>query len=214
LRAFNGLLDSTMKPVSDLHSAIQTMTREHERGEIDAVIDRQRFRGDLALLSDNINDLVGAHIAVKKKAMACVKALGEGDFNAPLEQFPGKKAFINDTIEALRGNLTGLTAEMNHMSDEHNKGDIDVFVQTEKFQGDFAIMAKGINDMVAGHIAVKKKRWPVSRRWARAISTRRSSNSPAKRPSSTTRSKRCAKTCGTSLRNSSPDRRVFGRSFA
>ncbi len=34
--------------------------------------------------------------------MACVKAFGEGDFNAPLEPFPGKKAFINETIETLR----------------------------------------------------------------------------------------------------------------
>jgi methyl-accepting chemotaxis protein len=49
--------------------------------------------------------MVAGHIAVKKKAMACVKIFGEGDFDAPLEQFPGKKAFINDTIETLRVNL-------------------------------------------------------------------------------------------------------------
>jgi methyl-accepting chemotaxis protein len=41
---------------------------------------------------------------------------------------------------------------MNRMSDEHNKGDIDVFVQTEKFQGDFGTMAR------------------ASTRWSRAIS--------------------------------------------
>ncbi len=104
-----------------------------------------------------INGMVAGHIAVKKKAMACVQALGEGNFEAPLEQFPGKKAFINQTIETLRANLKGLIVEMNHMSSEHNKGDIDVVVPVEKFSGDFATMARGINEMVAGHIAVKKK---------------------------------------------------------
>jgi methyl-accepting chemotaxis protein len=80
-----------MKPVSDMQSCVMTMTRDHDRGDIDAVIDRQRFRGDLAGLADNINALVGAHIAVKKKAMACVKSLGEGDFKAPLEPSPAKR---------------------------------------------------------------------------------------------------------------------------
>ena len=40
-----------------------------------------------------------------QKAMAVVKAFGEGDFDAPLEQLPGKKAFINDTVERVRGLL-------------------------------------------------------------------------------------------------------------
>ncbi len=39
------------------------------------------------------------------------------------------------------------------MSAEHDAGDIDVFVATDRFHGDFAVMARGINDMVAGHIA-------------------------------------------------------------
>ena len=43
--------------------------------------------------------MVGGHIAVKKKAMACIAEFGKGNFDAPLEKFPGKKAFINDTIE-------------------------------------------------------------------------------------------------------------------
>ena len=157
LHAINGLLDVALQPVSGMAAAIRTMAVEHDRGDIDAVIDSHRFKGDLATVATDINNLVGAHIAVKKKAMACVKSLGEGDFTAPLEQFPGKKAFINDTIETLRSNLTGLISAMNHMSAEHDKGDIDVVVPVDKFHGEFATMARGINAMVAGHIAVKKK---------------------------------------------------------
>jgi methyl-accepting chemotaxis protein len=50
----------------------------------------------------------------------------KGNFDAPLERFPGKKAFINDNLEGLRGNMKSFIAEMHRMSDEHNKGDIDV----------------------------------------------------------------------------------------
>ena len=89
--------------------------------------------------------------------MACVSEFGKGNFEAVLERFPGKKVFINDTIEQLRTNLKLFIAEMNRMSDEHNKGDIDVTIPLDKFQGDYRSMAEGVNGMVGGHIAVKKK---------------------------------------------------------
>jgi methyl-accepting chemotaxis protein len=133
------------------------MSREHDRGDIDVLIDPQRHEGDFRQMAEGINAMVGSHIAVKKKAMACVAEFGQGNFNAPLEAFPGKKAFINDTIERVRGNLKGLIAEMSRMSAEHDKGDIEVFIDQSRFEGDFATMAKGINTMVDGHITVKKK---------------------------------------------------------
>ncbi|MDR3508344.1 MAG: methyl-accepting chemotaxis protein [Caulobacteraceae bacterium] len=157
LVAVNELLDAVVRPYEALAEDVARMSMEHDRGDIDVFVPLDKHRGDFAVLAKGVNDMVAGHIAVKKKAMACVKALGEGDFEAPLETFPGKKVFINDTIETLRGNLKGLIAEMNLMSTEHDKGDIDVFVPVGKFRGDFAVMAKGVNDMVAGHIAVKKK---------------------------------------------------------
>ncbi|MCM2474418.1 methyl-accepting chemotaxis protein [Rhizobium sp. CG5] len=153
----NETIETLRANLKGLIAEMNTMSIEHDKGDIDVFVPVQKFQGDFAVMAKGVNDMVSSHIAVKKKAMACIKQLGEGNFEAPLEQFPGKKAFINATIETLRANLKGLIAEMNTMSIEHDKGDIDVFVPVAKFQGDFAVMAKGVNDMVSGHIAVKKK---------------------------------------------------------
>nr|WP_234889271.1 methyl-accepting chemotaxis protein [Agrobacterium vitis] len=157
LDAVNRLLDAAMRPVSDLRDATTRMSVDHDKGDIDAILPVDAFKGDLSVMAKGINEMVAGHISVKKKAMACVQEFSEGNFEAALERFPGKKAFINDTVETLRGNLKGFIAEMNRMSAEHDKGDIDVFVPVERFKGDFAVMAKGVNDMVNGHIVVKKK---------------------------------------------------------
>ncbi|MBF2714792.1 methyl-accepting chemotaxis protein [Agrobacterium vitis] len=157
LDAVNRLLDAAMRPVSDLRDATTRMAVDHDKGDIDAILPVDAFKGDLSVMAKGINEMVAGHISVKKKAMACVQEFSEGNFEAALERFPGKKAFINDTVETLRGNLKGFIAEMNRMSAEHDKGDIDVFVPVERFKGDFAVMAKGVNDMVNGHIVVKKK---------------------------------------------------------
>jgi methyl-accepting chemotaxis protein len=157
LAAVNALLDAQAAPVAVLRDGIVHMAAEHAGGDIDTLLPAAQYPGDYAGMARGINEMVTGHIAVKKKAMACIAQFGAGDFEAPLERFPGKKAFINETIEHLRDNLKGLIAEMGLMSAEHDKGDIDVFVPVEKFQGEFATMARGINGMVAGHIAVKKK---------------------------------------------------------
>ncbi|WP_425480306.1 methyl-accepting chemotaxis protein, partial [Xanthomonas theicola] len=143
--------------VRRLSEDIGTMSREHDAGAIDAVIDSQRFEADFRSVAEGVNRMVADHIATKKKAMACIAEFGRGNFQAPLESFPGKKAFINDTVEQVRRNLLGLIAQMNHMSAEHDAGDIDVSIDSQRFEGDYRTMAEGINRMVAGHIAVKKK---------------------------------------------------------
>ncbi|KTT15490.1 chemotaxis protein [Pseudacidovorax intermedius] len=143
--------------LKDMLGSLGRMSREHDKGDIDAVIDATRLPGDFGTMAEGINQMVAGHIAVKKKAMACVAEFGKGNFAAPLEAFPGKKAFINETIEQVRANLQGLIAGMNHMSAEHDRGDIDVTIDASRFSGDFRHMAEGINQMVAGHIVVKKK---------------------------------------------------------
>ncbi|MBR0565153.1 MCP four helix bundle domain-containing protein [Azoarcus sp. L1K30] len=140
-----------------LIAELNHMSDEHDAGDIDVRIDESRFKNDFQRMAAGVNNMVFGHIAMNKKAMTCIEKFGEGNFDAPLEAFPGKKVFINQTIEQMRDNLKGLIAEMNHMSKEHDAGDIDVRIDENKFKNDFQRMAAGVNNMVFGHIAVKKK---------------------------------------------------------
>ncbi len=153
----NETIERLRHAVQTFIEQMNTMSREHDRGDIDVSLDTGRFDGAFRTMAQGVNAMVAGHIAVKKKAMATVDAFSRGDFDAPLEQFPGKKAFINDTIERLRRNVTSFIEEMNGMSREHDRGDIDVRMPAERFEGAFRTMADGVNTMVAGHIAVKKK---------------------------------------------------------
>jgi methyl-accepting chemotaxis protein len=150
-------LNTCIDALNGLVQGMAHMSAQHDLGDIDAKIDENLFQGSYQTMAKGVNGMVAGHIALENKAMATVKAFGEGNFDAPLEKFPGKKACINDTIELVRSNLKGFIADMAHMSREHDAGDIDVVMNADKFQGDFGTMAKGVNDMVAGHIAVKKK---------------------------------------------------------
>ncbi|NOU23060.1 MAG: methyl-accepting chemotaxis protein [Methyloglobulus sp.] len=145
------------KTLQSLISEMDHMASEHDKGEIDVTVDAYKFKGNFQEIASKVNTMVANHIAVNKKAMSCVKAFGEGDFEAYLEPLPRKKAFINDTIEQVRSNIKNFIADMQRMSAEHDKGDIDVLIDANKFQGSYNAMAKGVNDMVIGHITLNKK---------------------------------------------------------
>jgi methyl-accepting chemotaxis protein len=127
-------LNQCIESLSGLIAGMKHMSDEHTKGDIDVAMPVDEFQGAYRTMAQGVNEMVFGHIAVKKKAMACIAEFGKGNFDAPLEKFPGKKAFINDTIERLRGNIQSFIAEMNRMSDEHTKGDIDVAIPVEKLR--------------------------------------------------------------------------------
>jgi methyl-accepting chemotaxis protein len=150
-------LNRCIDALNGLLSDMNEMSKMHDLGDIDVVMPADNYQGAYRIMAKGVNDMVNGHISVKKKAMACVAEFGKGNFDAELEKFPGKKAFINDTIEAVRSNIKNFIADMGHMSQQHDLGDIDVKMPEDQYQGAFQVMAKGVNNMVGGHISVKKK---------------------------------------------------------
>jgi methyl-accepting chemotaxis protein len=134
--------------LNDLIAEMGRMSAEHDKGDIEVVIDTARFDGSYRTVATGINDMVNGHIAVKKKAMAVVKAFGEGDFDAPLEQFPGKKRFINDTVEQVRENLRALTADTSMLAAAAVEGRLDARAEAGRHQGGFRDIVEGINNTV------------------------------------------------------------------
>ncbi len=150
-------LNECIASLKGLTEQIRHMSHEHDLGDIEVLIDAAQFNGVYQEVAAGINQMVGGHISVKKKAMACIAEFGQGNLDAPLEKFPGKKGFINENIELLRANLKKFIAEMTRMSDAHNAGDIDAVIPIDDFEGAYRSMASGVNEMVGGHISVKKK---------------------------------------------------------
>jgi len=135
----SGSLMAAMKQMSTvlqtLIGEMDRMSAEHDRGDIDVRIDDSKFQGSFKAMATGVNTMVFGHIAVKKKAIACVQQFGEGNLDAPLEQFPGKKKFINDSVEQLRANLKRVVSEIQDIVAAANQGDFSVKLDLAGKQG-------------------------------------------------------------------------------
>ncbi len=141
-----GDVESLRSNLSSLMTELRQMAEEHDKGDIDVAIDTRRFQNDFATVAQGINDMVAGHIAVKKKAMACVAEFGSGNFEAALEAFPGKKAFINATIEQVRANLKALIEDSDLLARAAVNGQLEVRADALRHQGDFRRIIEGVNN--------------------------------------------------------------------
>ncbi|MGC4121020.1 MAG: methyl-accepting chemotaxis protein [Myxococcales bacterium] len=145
---FNTLKDNLNTCIDTLNSLVAEMARmakEHDAGDIDVFVPEDRFQGAYRSMAKGLNDMVKGHISVKKKAMACVAEFARGNFDAPLERFPGKKAFINETIENVRDNLRAVAAAADLLTQAAVEGSLSTRADASKFKGDWAKLVGGFN---------------------------------------------------------------------
>jgi methyl-accepting chemotaxis protein len=138
-------LNRCIDSLSGLVAEMKNMSEEHIKGDIDMTIPADKFEGAYRVMAQGINEMVSGHITVKKKAMACVAEFGKGNFEAPLERFPGKKAFINDTIEQVRANLQALISDTDMLAKAAADGRMGARADAGRHQGDFRKIIDGVN---------------------------------------------------------------------
>ncbi len=145
-------LNLCIEALDGLMREMKRMYEEHNAGDIDVVIPADKFQGAYREMAKGINDMVGGHIAVKKKAMACIAEFGKGNFEAQLERFPGKKAFINDTIEKVRGNLKNVAAEGAGLAKAAAAGQLDTRADLDRYEGEWREIIRGMNQTLEGFV--------------------------------------------------------------
>ncbi len=157
---FNTIKNNLNRCVDALNGLTEEMARmseAHNAGDIDATIPLEKFENVYRTMAQGVNEMVQGHITVKKKAMACIAQFGKGNFEAPLEKFPGKKAFINDTIEEVRAKLKALIVDTDLLVQAAIKGQLATRADAGKHGGDFRKIVEGVNatlDAVIGPLNV------------------------------------------------------------
>jgi methyl-accepting chemotaxis protein len=156
---FNEIKNNLNRCIDSLSGVIDEMKRmsdEHNAGDIDVRIPVDKFEGAYRVMAEGINEMVSGHITVKKKAMACIAEFGKGNFEAPLERFPGKKVFINETIEQVRANLKALIADTDMLAKAAADGHVGTRADVSKHQGDFRRIVEGVNQTLEAVVAPLK----------------------------------------------------------
>lgn len=115
-------------------------------------LDALKDVGNSRVLASSMRRLLEAQNQVASVA----SSVAHGDMDVTVRSNSDADA-LSVAIQAMVDNIRRLVAEMGQMADAHAVGMIDAVIPASSFEGAFRTVAQGVNDMVAEHVATKKK---------------------------------------------------------
>ena len=140
-------ISDVQNTVQNIINDFQQMFERHSVGEIDYFTDSTQYKGSYAVLVDNVNYMIKSQIDMSKTALKCVGEIGEGNFSASIQAYPGKKAFINTAIEELRGNIMNVSREINTLIEASIDGRLSIRADAGKFKGGWRTLTDSLNKL-------------------------------------------------------------------
>ena|GEM_PF-712270 len=102
------LTQSTQNLADTLQTLMQdmdNMSTAHDRGDIDVFIPEEKFAGAYSEVAKKINYMVNSHLKIQNRLVEVFAEIVNANFEAQLEQLPGKKALLNDTVNTIRDTI-------------------------------------------------------------------------------------------------------------
>ncbi len=141
-RAISGLIEN----IRSVHGSVQN-------GQLDKKGDLANTNFEFAPVVMAFNDTIDAFLKPIRVSAEYIQNISKGVIPEPItEEYRGDFNETKNNINGLIGNLNNFTLSMNKMYEEQKAGDIEYFMDVEKFSGSYKKMAEGVNYMVKFHV--------------------------------------------------------------
>ncbi|MFD0738957.1 methyl-accepting chemotaxis protein [Lysobacter koreensis] len=148
LRDIAKSLERAVDALRGFAGAQRALFDAHQQGEIDERLDAQAFPGSFGVMADEINTLVGSHIAVKMRVIEIVAAYARGDLSMEIERYPGKKAQVTAAVDAVKAGMQAVNAEIKGLVDAAVAGDFSHRGEAQRFEYVYRDMIEGLNALM------------------------------------------------------------------
>ena len=129
---------------------LSNMGREFSvSGNIDHRVDAGKYQNSFKEMIDAVHGIIDDQMADIKTLLNALNSISDGDFNTQVNDLPGKKMVIPETLRSVLANLKNVNIEMQTMIDEAGvKGKLDFRIDALKYKGGWQEIMTGLNDMV------------------------------------------------------------------
>ncbi|MGH8077984.1 MAG: methyl-accepting chemotaxis protein, partial [Lysobacter sp.] len=148
LRDIATSLERAVGTLRGFANAQRTLFVAHQEGAIDERLAAEAFPGSFGVMADEINTLVGSHIAVNTRVIEIVGAYARGDLSMDIERYPGKKAQVTEALDAVKAGMQAVNAEINGLVDAAVAGDFSHRGDAQRFEHVYRDIIDGLNGLM------------------------------------------------------------------
>jgi len=135
--------------IKNITSDLAHFTHEtNVKGDIEYRMNTTKYHGGYQEMVEGINTFTDKFVDDMVSLMGILDSISKGDFDVKFEQMPGKKAILNEKVNAVMANLTNVSEEIESMViAAAQKGDLAFHVDASKYEGGWSKIMKGLNDI-------------------------------------------------------------------
>ena len=160
-------LKMTLDTIRGLDAEIQNLIKAAIAGKLDSRGDAAGYSGSWKNMIVGFNETLDAVIGPLNVAASYVDRISKGDIPEKIkDEYNGDFNAIKNNLNACIDALNGLLEARKEMSRQHDLGMIDEEMSADQFNGAYAEMVRGINELVRSHINVKMRVVDVVGRYA------------------------------------------------
>ena len=144
----NALLElklSISRVTEDIVHLSDVMHNGHATAQIDSTPYRGEFQKLISAVNDNARELtLDALYAIER-----MSEFGSGKFDAEVKVFPGEKILLTNSTLAVQKNLKAINNEISQIIEAAVSGNLDLNIDTSKYEGDWQKMTGSINRLLS-----------------------------------------------------------------
>ena len=122
-------------------------------GNINYRADTTKYEDAFKKLVESVNTILDENVKDVTGILSILNQIADGDFNVQMDDMPGDKMILPQTIRTVAANIKDIYDSANYLASNLADGKLDVEVDPSKFKGNWAELVKTLNNLV---IAVEK----------------------------------------------------------
>ena len=149
-----GRLTNNIYDLSDtiemiLNDANQFAYEFNENGDIEYRMDINKFKGAYKKMVENMNHLADSFVDDIMHTLDVLEKMSEGDFNVKINDLPGKKIILTQSIRTIASKLNELYNTVTLLAENVSEGNLDTRVDIGHFSGNWAVLAEKLNGLIS-----------------------------------------------------------------
>ena len=129
-----------------MKNELGTTIKKQTAGQLDARCDTSLLYGFYAKLMEEMNESLDVLSDPILETINILQQYAAGDLSYEMKDLPGEQLALTHSVNGIRNNLKALISEFNGLVREAVKGNLAVRGDISKFDGDYALMIKGVNE--------------------------------------------------------------------
>jgi methyl-accepting chemotaxis protein len=134
--------------IHTLMGDLQTLLDANAKGDTDARIDADHFSGAYNEVASEVNSLYSGMTDETMRLLSVLSEFGQGNFAADIPKMPGKKVIMNKSLDAMRTEINKVNDDIQMLVKGALVGDLAVRADANKYAGEWAVIVKGLNQLM------------------------------------------------------------------